>query len=259
MKSAVLVDAQQISKRFLLVHNRTPELKVRVLSLFHPEKRQVLEEFWALRDVSLTVRRGEAVGLMGRNGSGKSTLLKLIAGLHRPTTGRLLVARGTRVGTMIELGVGFHPELTGIENVRLGGAIYGLDRQEIDALVPKVAAYSGLGRFMDTPIKGYSSGMQMRLGFAVAAHLDSDMLLLDEIFAVGDAGFKAKCEERYRQLHAAGHTIIVVSHVPHIVGEFCGRAILIESARVQVEGTGRDVAAAYLGLLTSHAAAPAGR
>ena len=232
----VLVDAQQISKRFLLVHNRTPELKVRVLSMFHPEKRQILEEFWALRDVSLTVRRGEAVGLMGRNGSGKSTLLKLIAGLHRPTAGRLLVARGSRVGTMIELGVGFHPELTGIENVRLGGAIYGLDRQEIDELVPKVAAYSGLGRFMDTPIKGYSSGMQMRLGFAVAAHLDSDLLLLDEIFAVGDADFQRQSMNTITNLRKQGHTILFVSHSAPSVAEMCDRLCLLDHGRLVYDG-----------------------
>ena len=236
MKTDVLVDAQQLSKRFMLVHNRTPELKVRVLALFHPEKRQVVEEFWALRDVSLTVRRGEAVGLMGRNGSGKSTLLKLIAGLHRPTSGRLLIARGTRVGTMIELGVGFHPELTGFENVRLGGAIYGLDRPEIEALVPKVATYSGLGRFMDTPFKAYSSGMQMRLGFAVAAHLDSDLLLLDEIFAVGDADFQRQSMATITDLRKQGHTIVFVSHSGRAVADMCDRLCLLDHGRLVYDG-----------------------
>jgi ABC-type polysaccharide/polyol phosphate transport system ATPase subunit len=234
--SDVLIDAQQISKRFMLVHNRTPELKVRVLSIFHPEKRQILEEFWALRDVSLTVRRGEAVGVMGRNGSGKSTLLKLIAGLHRPTTGRLLVARGTRVGTMIELGVGFHLELTGVENVRLCAAIYGLDRPAIDALLPKVAAYSGLGRFMDTPFKGYSSGMKMRLGFAVAAHLDSDMLLLDEIFAVGDADFQRQSMATITELRRQGHTIVFVSHSAQAVADMCDRLCLLDHGRLVFDG-----------------------
>ena len=252
--SDVLIDAQQVSKRFVLVHNRTPELKVRVLSFFHPEKRQVLEEFWALRDVSLTVRRGEAVGLMGRNGSGKSTLLKLIAGLHRPTTGRLLVARGTRVGTLIELGVGFHPELTGIENVRLGAAIYGLDRQAIDALLPKVAAYSGLGRFMDTPFKGYSSGMRMRLGFAVAAQLDSDLLLLDEIFAVGDADFQRQSMATITDLRKQGHTIVFVSHAARAVADMCDRLCLLDYGRLIFDGSVDEGLERYEALLAGSAA-----
>ena len=252
--SDVLIDAQQVSKRFVLVHNRTPELKVRVLSFFHPEKRQVLEEFWALRDVSLTVRRGEAVGLMGRNGSGKSTLLKLIAGLHRPTTGRLLVARGARVGTLIELGVGFHPELTGIENVRLGAAIYGLDRQAIDALLPKVAAYSGLGRFMDTPFKGYSSGMRMRLGFAVAAQLDSDLLLLDEIFAVGDADFQRQSMTTITDLRKQGHTIVFVSHSARAVADMCDRLCLLDYGRLVFDGSVDEGLERYEALLAGSAA-----
>jgi ABC-type polysaccharide/polyol phosphate transport system ATPase subunit len=253
--SDVLIDARQVSKRFLLQHNRTPELKVRVLSLFHPEKRQMVEEFWALRDVSLVVRRGEAVGLMGRNGSGKSTLLKLIAGLHRPTSGRLLIARGTRVGTMIELGVGFHPELTGIENVRLGGAIYGLDRPQIDVLVSKVAAYSGLGRFMDTPFKGYSSGMRIRLGFAVAAHLDSDLLLLDEIFAVGDADFQRQSMTTITELRKQGHTIVFVSHSARAVADMCDRLCLLEQGRLVYDGAIDEGLERYDAMIAGTAAA----
>src|SRR5262249_1138669 len=149
----------------LLRHNASVELKVRLLGLIHRDKRQTIEEFWALKNVSFTVGRGEALGLVGRNGSGKSTLLKLIAAIHRPSAGRLLVARHARIASMIELGVGFHPELTGKENVFLNAAIHGLLRPQIEAIYDDIVDYSGLAHFIDVPIKNYSSGMHMRLGF----------------------------------------------------------------------------------------------
>src|SRR4029453_17756468 len=155
--------------------------------------RQSVEEFWAVKNVSLEIARGEAVGLIGRNGSGKSTFLKLIAAIHRPTSGRLLVARHARITSMIELGVGFHPELTGRENVFLSCAIHGLSGAEIEAIYESIVEYSGLQHFIDVPIKNYSSGMHMRLGFAIAANLDPDILLLDEIFPVGDPAFQQRC------------------------------------------------------------------
>ena len=152
----------------------------------------------------MRVDHGEAVGLVGRNGSGKSTFLKLVAGIHRPTSGRLLVARGARIASMIELGVGFHPELTGRENVFLNAAIHGLSRSEIEAIYGAIVEYSGLEHFIDVPIKNYSSGMHMRLGFAIAANLDPDILLLDEIFAVGDADFQQRCIATVQQVPRAG-------------------------------------------------------
>ena len=164
-----------------------------MLGLFDGSRRQRVEEFWALRSVSLKVHDGEALGLVGRNGSGKSTFLKVIAGIHQPTSGDLLVARGTRIGSMIELGTGFHPELTGQENVLLNTSIHGLSRDEARDVYDGVVAYSGLRHFMDVPLKNYSSGMTMRLGFAIAATMDPDVLLLDEIFAVGDADFQRQC------------------------------------------------------------------
>ena len=162
--------------------------------------------------MSLTVGRGEAVGLVGRNGSGKSTLLKLIAGIHRPTSGRVLVRRGAKIGTMIELGVGFHPELSGRENVYLNASVYGLSRADVDRIYDAVVDYSEIEQFIDEPIKNYSSGMVMRLAFAVAAHLDPDVLLLDEIFAVGDEAFQAKCRETMKQFIDEGRTVVFVSH-----------------------------------------------
>jgi ABC-type polysaccharide/polyol phosphate transport system ATPase subunit len=233
---AVMIDAQQLSKRFYLRHNRAGELKVRFLALFHKHKREVVEEFWALRGVSTTIRRGEAVGLVGRNGSGKSTLLKLIAGLHRPTNGHLLVARHARIGTMIELGLGFHGELSGEENVFLNASIHGLSRAAIEALYPKVVEYSGLAHFMDVPLKNYSSGMHMRLGFAIAANLDPDILLLDEVFAVGDADFQRQCIETLREFRARGKTIVFVSHSPDAVRAICDRVCVLDHGVLRFDG-----------------------
>src|SRR5262245_52559792 len=218
-----IIETYGVSKRFLLRHNASVELKVRFLSLLHPSKRQSIEEFWALKDISLAIERGEVVGLIGRNGSGKSTLLKLIAGIHRPTTGRLLVARGARISSMIELGVGFHPELTGRENVFLSAAIHGLNKAAIDKIYDAVVEYSGLEHFIDVPIKNYSSGMHMRLGFAIAANLDPDILLLDEIFAVGDADFQQRCNDTINRFMDEGKTIIFVSYAPSSIRTFCRR------------------------------------
>jgi lipopolysaccharide transport system ATP-binding protein len=233
---SVVIDAQQVSKRFLLRHNRSNDLKVRFLAMFHEHHREVIEEFWALRDVSLTIRSGEAVGVIGRNGSGKSTLLKIVAGLHVPSSGRLLIAEKARIGAMIELGVGFHPELSGEENVYLNASIYGLNRTQIAALYPSVVAYSGLEHFMDTPLKSYSSGMQLRLGFAVAANLDPEILLLDEIFAVGDAEFQRQCLETLERFRAEGKTILFVSHSPTAIRSMCDRICVLDQGRLQFDG-----------------------
>ena len=241
----VMIDARRVAKKFVLQHNRTPELKVRFLAMFHPEKRVRLEEFWALRDVSLTIRQGEAVGLVGRNGSGKSTFLKLVAGLHRPTSGQLLVARDARIGSMIELGVGFHPELTGYENVRLGASIYGLSRREIEAMYPHVVKYSGLEPFMDVPLKNYSSGMSVRLGFAIAAHLQPDILLLDEIFAVGDADFQKQCIRTMDEFRRRGTTIVFVSHAAAQIQMVCDRVCVLEHGRVVFDGAVAEGLAFY--------------
>jgi ABC-type polysaccharide/polyol phosphate transport system ATPase subunit len=233
---SVVIDAQQVSKRFFLHHQRSGELKVRFLAAFDARHREVVEEFWALRDVSLTIRRGEAVGVIGRNGSGKSTFLKVVAGLHMPTLGRLLVEADARIGTMIELGVGFHPELSGRENVYLNASVYGLNRAEIDGLYPTVVAYSGLEHFMDAPLKSYSSGMQVRLGFAVAAHLDPEILLLDEIFAVGDAEFQRQCFDTLATFRKKGKTILFVSHTPDAVRALCDRVCVLEHGRLVFDG-----------------------
>jgi ABC-type polysaccharide/polyol phosphate transport system ATPase subunit len=244
-----VIDAQSVSKQFLLKHNASVELKVRFLGLLHPGRRQSIEEFWALKDVSLRVEHGEAIGLVGRNGSGKSTLLKLIAGIHRPTNGCLLVARGIRISSMIELGVGFHPELTGRENVYLNAAIHGLTKTEIDRIYEEVVHYSGLEHFIDVPIKNYSSGMHMRLGFAVAANLEPDILLLDEIFAVGDADFQQRCIGTIRRFMDEGKTIIFVSHAPSAIRAICRRVCVLDQGKLAFDGKMEEGLGFYEGLL----------
>lgn len=234
--SGVVIEARNVSKRFYLCHNRSGELKVRFLAVFHEHQRQVVEEFWALRDVSLSIRQGEAVGLIGRNGSGKSTLLRLVAGLHRPTSGSLLVDATARIGSMIELGVGFHRELNGRENVFLNASIYGLSRAETSELYPKIVAYSGLEHFVDAPLKAYSSGMCMRLAFAIAAHLNPDILLLDEILAVGDADFQSRCFETLEELRARGKTFVFVSHSPQAIRTICSRVAVLDGGRLLFDG-----------------------
>lgn len=240
------IDARGISKHFQLRFNASLELKVRFLGLFHRKQRQAVEDFWALRDISMRIEHGEAVGLVGRNGSGKSTLLKVIAGIYRPSSGHLLVARGARIASMIELGVGFHPELTGRENVYLSASIHGLTRSEIDDIYPKVVAYAGLDHFIEAPLKNYSSGMTVRLGFAIAANLNPDILLLDEIFAVGDADFQQRCAATVRQFVADGKTIIFVSHVPESVRTICRRVCVLERGRLVFDG-GVDEGLAFYG------------
>jgi ABC-type polysaccharide/polyol phosphate transport system ATPase subunit len=241
----VVIDAQNVSKHFYLRHNRVSDLKVRFLALFDKRQRETVEEFWALRDISLTIRQGEAVGLIGRNGSGKSTLLKLVAALHCPTTGRVLVAAKARIGALIELGVGFHPELSGRENVFLNASVYGLTRAEIEARYSRIMAYSGLEHFMDAPLKNYSSGMHMRLGFAVAANLDPDILLLDEIFAVGDAEFQRQCLATLSGFRQRGKTVLFVSHTPASIRTLCDRVCVLDQGRLVFDGPVEDGLAYY--------------
>jgi ABC-type polysaccharide/polyol phosphate transport system ATPase subunit len=251
-----VLDARSISKRFLLRHNASVELKVRFLGLLHPEKRQKVEEFWALRDVSLTVARGETLGLVGRNGSGKSTLLKLIAGIHRPTSGQMLVARSARICSMIELGVGFHPELTGRENLFLSASIHGLTRDEIEAVYGAIVEYSGLEHFIDVPIKNYSSGMYMRLGFAIAANLRPDILLLDEIFAVGDAEFQERCTATMHRFVEEGGTIVFVSHAASAISAICRRVCVLDHGHLVFDGEVQEGLAFYQSLSSERPIVP---
>ena len=203
------------------------------------------EPFWALRDVSLEVAPGEVVGLIGPNGAGKSTLLKLLARITPPTEGRIEL-RG-RVASLLEVGTGFHPELTGRENVYLNGAILGLSRQEIARRFDEIVEFSGVEKFIDTPVKRYSSGMSVRLGFAVAAHLDAEIMLVDEVLAVGDAAFQRKCMDKIRELTVEeGRTIVFVSHNLAWVERLCDRVVLIENGVIAAHGPVAKVIAGYL-------------
>ena len=234
--SDTVVRAEHVSKRFFIHRNHSPTIKERVLGLFYERHRTATSAFWALQDVSLEVRRGESLGLVGRNGSGKSTLLRLIAGIHRPTAGRMLVRAGTRIGTMIELGVGFHAELSGRDNIYLNASVYGLTRAAVDRIYDSVVDYAGLATFIHEPIKNYSSGMVVRLAFAVAAHLDADLLLLDEIFAVGDIAFQAKCRATIQRFMNEGRTIVFVSHSAPAVAEICARVCVLNAGRLVFDG-----------------------
>lgn len=202
------------------------------------------ETLWALRDVSFDVAPGEVLGLIGSNGAGKSTVLKLMAGVTSPTHGSLALAG--RVGSLIELGAGFHPELTGRDNVYLNGQIMGLRRRDVARRYDEIVAFAGLDDFMDVPVKRYSSGMYARLGFAVAAHLDPDVLLVDEVLSVGDAAFQRKSLERMLQLVRGGKTVIFVSHNLLAVERLCHRVIWLDHGRVQTDAAAREAIQVYL-------------
>jgi lipopolysaccharide transport system ATP-binding protein len=206
----------------------------------HPDRK----ELWALSDVSFQIAPGDVVGLIGRNGAGKSTLLKILASITEPTRGRALV-RG-RVGSLLEVGTGFHPELTGRENIYLNGAILGMRRRDIRRQFDDIVAFAELEQFIDTPVKRYSSGMYMRLAFAVAAQLEPEILLVDEVLAVGDRSFQKKCIGRMGEVGSAGRTVIFVSHSMTAITRLCRRAILLERGRVVADGPASSVATAYL-------------
>ena len=204
----------------------------------------VEEEFWALRDVSFDIEKGTVVGLIGANGAGKSTLLKILARITPPTEGRIELRGHT--GSLLEVGTGFHPELTGRENIFLNGAVLGMRRQEIARRYAEIVEFSGVERFIDTPVKRYSSGMYVRLAFSVAVHLETDILLLDEVLAVGDAEFQRKCMEKVEEAVAGGRTIVFVSHGLSNVQRICSRVLLIESGQVIGDGEPEPVVTQYV-------------
>lgn len=202
------------------------------------------ETIWALKDVSFEIQPGEVVGVIGRNGAGKSTLLKILSRITEPTEGRVEI-RG-RVGSLLEVGTGFHPELTGRENVYLNGAILGMKRAEVDRKFDEIVAFAEIEKFIDTPVKHYSSGMYVRLAFSVAAHLDTDILLVDEVLSVGDSKFQQKCLRRMQDGTLGDRTVLFVSHNLPVVGQFCPRTLLLESGKVAMEGETHRVVTRYL-------------
>lgn len=265
MTGDVVIRAENVGKRYLLGHqsaSREGYTALRDLlgrsvknlgrsALDMIRGRQIVagdevEEFWALKDVSFEISRGDVVGIIGRNGAGKSTLLKILSRITEPTTGRIEI-RG-RVASLLEVGTGFHPELTGRENIYLNGAILGMSRAEIRQKFDEIVAFAEVEQFLDTPVKRYSSGMYVRLAFAVAAHLEPEILVVDEVLAVGDAEFQKKCLGKMQDVAGRGRTVLFVSHNLNAIESLCSRAILLERGRLRADD--RDVRQVIHGYLT---------
>jgi ABC-type polysaccharide/polyol phosphate transport system ATPase subunit len=230
---AIVVEG--VSKRFRLYHEHNRSLKSAVLK----GRRARYDEFWALRDVSLDIDEGKTYGLVGENGSGKSTLLKCIAKILRPDEGRIRT-RG-KMAALLELGSGFHPELSGRENVFLNGSILGLSRRELLARFDEIVSFAGLERFIDQPVKNYSSGMYVRLGFSVAINVDPEILLVDEVLAVGDAAFQRRCNEKFADFRRAGKTVVIVSHAAEAMRTMCDKVAWLQEGRLVAEGRPEEV------------------
>jgi ABC-type polysaccharide/polyol phosphate transport system ATPase subunit len=238
--SANAITVEGVTKKFRLYHERNQSLKSTLLR----RGRASYEEFLALRDVSLAVPKGTAMGLIGENGSGKSTLLKCMAKILRPDTGR--ISTQGKVSALLELGAGFHHELSGRENVYLNGSILGLSKKELDRKFDDIVGFAGLERFIDTPVKNYSSGMYLRLGFSVAINVNPDVLLVDEVLAVGDENFQRRCREKFTDLRAAGRTVVLVSHALDSIRELCDAVSWLEGGRLRAVGDVDEVVDPYL-------------
>ncbi|KQS58085.1 hypothetical protein ASG36_16245 [Geodermatophilus sp. Leaf369] len=232
--SPTVIEVEGLSKRFVIRKDKS--IKERLVNA--TLSRQHREDFWALRDVDLSIESGTTVGLIGPNGSGKSTLLKAIGGIIQPTSGS--VRRRGRLAALLELGAGFHPDLTGRDNVYLNAAILGLSRSQTDKCFDDIVEFSGIEKFIDTQVKFYSSGMYVRLAFAVAVHVDPDVLLVDEVLAVGDEPFQRKCMDRIKQFQREGRTIVLVTHALDQVVDICTRAVVLENGHVMLDGAPRD-------------------
>jgi lipopolysaccharide transport system ATP-binding protein len=257
-----VIQADGLGKKYILRHNdasnaRYATLRDAIVAGLRALPRRLTrratgattrEEFWALKDVTFKVPRGDVVGIIGRNGAGKSTLLKILSRITAPTTGRVVL--DGRVASLLEVGTGFHPELSGRENVFLNGAILGMTCEEIRRKFDEIVEFAGVERFLDTPVKRYSSGMYVRLAFAVAAHLEPEILLVDEVLAVGDAAFQKKCLAKVRSVSRSGRTIFFVSHNIGSVLEICSSGILLDEGRLVASGPIRDVVARYYSVLS---------
>jgi lipopolysaccharide transport system ATP-binding protein len=252
----VVIRCEGLGKRYRIRHEDSPRYvalrdviaeKARsLLTWKRAPSSPAIENFWALTDVSFDVRRGEVVGILGRNGAGKSTLLKILSRITEPTTGRATIHG--RVASLLEVGTGFHPELTGRENIFLNGAVLGMSRAEIAARFDQIVAFADMERFLDTPVKRYSSGMYVRLAFAVAAHLEPEILIVDEVLAVGDAEFQKKCLGKLKSVASgSGRTVLFVSHNLGAVAALCDRSILLSAGSIAADADTRQVIARYLG------------
>lgn len=231
-----ILEIQNIGKKYQIQHlaGGYLSLRERMVSALKFES-NTLEDFWALKDVSFEVQPGESIGIIGRNGAGKSTLLKILSKITPPTTGRI-ISRG-RIASLLEVGTGFHPELTGRENIFFNGSLLGMKRKEIESKFDEIVDFSGVEKFLDTPLKHYSSGMQLRLAFAVAAHLDPEILIIDEVLAVGDAEFQKKCLKKMEDVTGQGRTILFVSHNLPSLKAICSTGILLKDGQLMMQGT----------------------
>jgi ABC-type polysaccharide/polyol phosphate transport system ATPase subunit len=248
-ETPLAVDLQGVGKRFMRHTDRRNSIKERIVR----GRARNPEDFWAVRDVTLRIPKGSVYGLIGHNGSGKSTLLKMIGGIYRPTTGT--ITTDGRVAALIELGAGFHPDMTGRENIGLNGSILGLSRKEIGAITDEIIDFSGLGDFIDDPVKHYSSGMYVRLGFSVAVHMKPDVLLVDEVLAVGDEEFQRKCFDHLYALRRSGRTIVVVSHGLGQLEGLCDEVAWLERGQMLEHGPAVDTIASYLRRVNAEEAA----
>lgn len=248
--TAPVVSARGVSKSFIIPSVRRDTIREHALDLFRLRPHETLR---VLDSVSFDLRRGESLGLMGRNGSGKSTLLKILSGIYAPDAGEVDVRAA--VTPILELGVGWNPDLDAVDNIELLGTVMGLPLRELRRATPGILSFAGLERFARLELRHYSSGMAARLAYAVAFRAVRDVLILDEIFAVGDAEFKERCQDRYRELHGSGRSMLLVSHEPRTIATFCDRALLLEGGRIVMDGAAPDVADAYLALLSQSPAA----
>ena len=239
-ETPVVIDVRDVKKKFRVYTDRGNTLKERLLFAGRRKHR----DHWVLKGISFQVRRGEAVGLIGENGCGKSTTLKMLTKILYPDAGSITM--NGRVSSLIELGAGFHPDLSGRENIYTNASIFGLNRKEIDSRLEEIIAFSELEEYIDHPVRTYSSGMYMRLAFAVAINVDADILLIDEILAVGDAAFQAKCFEKMKEIKARGTTIVIVSHALSQIEQLCERSIWIDEGRIRMDGAPRDVHPHYM-------------
>ena len=239
-----VIKAENLSKLYYLGGASHNSLRDALVSFVKNPRRNKKEELWALRDVGFEVNDGETLGIIGHNGAGKSTLLKILSRITKPTTGNVEI-KG-RIGSLLEVGTGFHNELSGRENIFLNGAILGMKRAEIAKKFDEIVAFSEIEKFLDTPVKHYSSGMYMRLAFSVAAHLDPEILVVDEVLAVGDAAFQRKCLGKMENVTSEGRTLLFVSHNTNAIEMLCTKAVLLQKGRVVVSGENvREVIAAY--------------
>lgn len=242
--SDIAIRVENIYKRYTIGNTSNGSLRETVVGLFSKSGSNNTEEFYALRDVSFDVKRGEAMGIIGKNGAGKSTLLKILSRITEPTTGRIEI--DGLVSSLLEVGTGFHPELTGRENVFLNGTILGMTRAEVKRKFDEIVDFSGVEKFLDTPVKRYSSGMKVRLAFAVAAHLEPEILIIDEVLAVGDAEFQKKCLGKMEDVAGEGRTVLFVSHNMGAVKSLCNRGIFLQNGKVKKIGTASEAVDYYL-------------